>query len=270
MSQPPIRPSQAHPTPPRGQPAVPSPPKGRRPPPPQADKTTQFVLRWLLPAQLLATVGGTGLLMGVMAAMLILLAGGSVPNAPLPPEMAAKVMTPMPTRDRTRIARTFTKEVQFWSPYIMVWAQQYNVDPDILATVIQIESCGHYLVNSPAGAQGLFQVMPFHFQEGENPLDPEINAKRGINYLIGSLRQADGHIGLAMAGYNGGWGVIPRGWNGWVRETRNYYTWGSTIYLDALQDKPTEESAALQSWLNAGGSNLCALAAQILPTPAAP
>jgi soluble lytic murein transglycosylase-like protein len=161
--------------------------------------------------------------------------------------------------------------VQFWEPFIMRWSQQYGVEPNILATVIQIESCGHYLVNSPAGAQGLFQVMPFHFEEGENMLDPETNARRGIAYLIGSLERADGHIGLALAGYNGGWGVIPRGWNGWVQETRNYYTWGSTIYADAVKNVPLVESRGVQSWLNAGGVNLCRQAAAVLfPTPSAP
>ena len=30
---------------------------------------------------------------------------------------------------------------------------------------------------------GLFQVMPYHFQEGEDPFSPDINAKRGLIYL---------------------------------------------------------------------------------------
>ena len=39
------------------------------------------------------------------------------------------------------------------------------LDPDIIATIIQIESCGNPAARSTAGAQGLFQVMPFHFEE---------------------------------------------------------------------------------------------------------
>jgi hypothetical protein len=212
----------------------------------------------LLPVQLVFIMGAIGLATGVTAALVLVLLRGDVQPAPLPRELEKAA------ERRTAIAPVFTPEVQFWSPYIIRWAEQYGVDPDILATVIQIESCGQYLISSPAGAQGLFQVMPFHFADGEDPLDPDTNAKRGIGYLIGGLERADGHIGLAMAGYNGGWGVIPLGWGRWARETRNYYIWGSQIYLDALKGVTPGQSAALQDWLSAGGVNLCEQAATVL------
>lgn len=236
---------------------------------PDLYRTMQRAWLFFLPFQLLAIIGFVGILTGVTVAMTVVLLTGGVQPAPLPGEIVSLPNPPLPPRDR--ISPVFTAEVQYWNDDIMRWSQEYGVDPDILATVIQIESCGHYLVNSPAGAQGLFQVMPFHFDEGEDMLDPNTNARRGINYLIGGLELADGHIGLAMAGYNGGWGVIPRGWGRWVQETRNYYVWGSQIYMDALAGKTTEQSEALQSWLQAGGSRLCAQAAAVLglsgPTP---
>ena len=218
---------------------------------------------WLffLPFQLLAIIGAVGIVTGVTVAMIVVLLSGGVQPAPLPGEISQPAAVAPP---RDRIAPVFTAEVQYWNDDIMRWSKEYGVDPDILATVIQIESCGHYLVNSSAGAQGLFQVMPFHFSEGEDMLDPDTNARRGINYLIGGLELADGHIGLAMAGYNGGWGVIPRGWGRWAQETRNYYIWGSQIYLDALAGKTPEQSAPLQEWLQAGGWRLCAQAATAL------
>jgi soluble lytic murein transglycosylase-like protein len=230
---------------------------------------------WLvfLPLQLLLIIATVGMTVGVMAALIVLLLRGGIPTVASVESVTSYEAALQARLNRDRIAPVFTPEVQFWEPWIIKWSRQYGVDPDILATVIQIESCGHYLVSSPAGAQGLFQVMPFHFAEGENMLDPETNARRGIAYLIGSLQRADGHIGLAMAGYNGGWGVIPRGWGRWATETRNYYRWGSLIYMDALAGKTTEESAALQSWLNAGGVNLCRRAAEVLAplrTPNAP
>lgn len=219
----------------------------------------------LLPIQLILIMGVMGLLAGVAIGFLVVLLRGEIhaaqsalPGHPSTERLAQKTIAPL-----------FTPEVQFWAPWIIKWSQQYGIDPDMLATVIQIESCGHYLVSSPAGAQGLFQVMPFHFAEGESMLDPETNARRGIGYLLGSLRRADGHIGLALAGYNGGWGVIPLGWGKWAQQTRNYYIWGSQIYMDALVGK--KESAALQNWLLAGGINLCMKAAQaIAPLQATP
>jgi soluble lytic murein transglycosylase-like protein len=205
----------------------------------------------LLPLQLVMMMMAAGIVAGVTGAMIIVLARGNIPVNSSTNIPAEAPLAP------TTIAAVFTPEVQYWSPYIMRWSQEYGVDPNILATVIQIESCGDFQVGSPAGAQGLFQVMPFHFEEGEDMHDPDTNALRGINYLKGGLELADGHIGLAMAGYNGGWGVINRGWAGWYRETRLYYVWGSQIYMDALNGKRPEESESLQSWLNAGGVNLC-------------
>ncbi len=216
-----------------------------------------------LPVQLVMIMGAIGLVAGVTGMMILLLLRGTIQDMPL---SAAAEAEPAPA-----LSTVFTPEVQHWAPKIMQWSQQYGVDPDILGTVIQLESCGDWQAGSGAGAQGLFQVMPFHFAPGEDMHDPDTNARRGIEYLKGGLIRADGHVGLAMAGYNGGWGVIDLGWGGWYRETRLYYVWGAQIYLDAMYGKKPQESAALQDWLNAGGVNLCrqAAARQATPTPGA-
>jgi hypothetical protein len=222
-----------------------------------------------LPLQIVMITGAIGLMMGVTGAMVLMLLRGGVDQAPLPPQLAVEMALPVPPRKLT-LARTFTPEVQYWGPQILKWAEQYNVDPNILATVIQIESCGDAKAGSGAGAQGLFQVMPQHFSAGEDMLDPETNAMRGISYLIGSLKLAEGHIGLALAGYNGGWTRIYQGWARWAGETKSYYKWGSLIYMDALQNKALEESDGLQSWLEAGGNGLCKQAAARIATTQTP
>jgi hypothetical protein len=148
------------------------------------------------------------------------------------------------------IAPMFTEEVRYWANDIQRWAEEYNLDPNLLATIMQIESCGHASVSSSAGAQGLFQVMPFHFESGENQLNPDTNAQRGANFL---------NQCLAMACYNGGPGILSRPYSTWPAETQRYYLWGSTIYADAVQNKDTSD--ALDNWLDAGGSNLCVRAA---------
>jgi len=71
-----------------------------------------------------------------------------------------------------------------------------------------------------------------------------------------------------LAGYNGGYGVMAGGWGTWVHETQRYYDWGASIYLDALYSHAS--SAALQSWLDAGGIILCRQAATRLATLTAP
>jgi hypothetical protein len=219
------------------------------------------VQRWwvrLLPLQLVLIMGAIGLTAGVIGAMTIVLLRGSFKSAPLP----GAGQEPPPS-----VGAVFTPEVQHWVPKILAWSKQYDIDPNILATVMQIESCGDPMAGSNKGAQGLFQLIPDHFEAGEDPHDPDTNAKRGIEYLKGGLRLAEGHIGLAMAGYNGGWGVIDLGWGGWYAETRLYYVWGTQIYLDAIHGKTSAQSSALQNWLNAGGVNLCRQAAARLATP---
>ncbi len=158
------------------------------------------------------------------------------------------------------LSAVFTPEVQYWATLIKAWAILYEVDPNLIATVIQIESCGDPMVSSSAGAQGLFQVMPFHFSDGEDMLDVQTNARRGMDYLKGGLEVSEGHVGLALAGYNGGHGVINRGWAAWMPETQRYYYWGARIYSEAVSGINT--SPTLQEWLSAGGSGLCARASQ--------
>ncbi len=162
------------------------------------------------------------------------------------------------------IAPLFTEEVAHWESDISRWAKEYDLDPNLLATVMQIESCGHPTVNSVAGAQGLFQVMPFHFEEGENHLHPDTNAKRGANFLRECGEIADGDIGLTLACYNGGQSVVNKSYSLWPAETQRYYIWGTGIYGDAINN--SARSDTLDRWLAAGGSSLCDRASAELET----
>src|SRR5690349_7954215 len=67
------------------------------------------------------------------------------------------------------LSPVFTKEVQHWGSDIVRWANAASIDPNLAATVMQIESCGDPRATSRSGAMGLFQVMPFHFRLGDNP-----------------------------------------------------------------------------------------------------
>lgn len=153
------------------------------------------------------------------------------------------------------LSTIFTPEIQFWQPLIAEWALAWEIDPNLIATVIQIESCGDPFVSSNAGAQGLFQVMPFHFDAGEDMLNVENNARRGLSYLNGGLDASEGNAGLALAGYNGGHSVITKGYAAWHSETRRYYYWGAGIYEEATAGVTV--SPRLQEWLASGGQSLC-------------
>ncbi len=164
-------------------------------------------------------------------------------------------LAPAPTNV---IAPLFTPQVTYWEPDILRWSEEHGIEPNLLATIMQIESCGHPTVGSPAGAQGLFQVMPFHFLSTEDQLDPDTNALRGANFIKECHRYASGDIGLTMACYNGGPSVTWKASAQWPAETRRYYHWGTAIYADALTRK--DHSPTLDRWLSAGGARLCAQA----------
>ena len=156
----------------------------------------------------------------------------------------------------------FTASVIYWSDEITEWSASHNVDPNLAATVMQIESCGNPSAQSGVGATGLFQVMPFHFQPEEEPFDPDTNAFRGLNYLADRLEQSGGHAGLALAGYNGGHTVISRDYDDWPHETQRYFRWGSGIYREASAGWTS--SPTLTAWLSAGGASLCRAAENYL------
>jgi len=153
------------------------------------------------------------------------------------------------------ISTGFSPSVLFWEAEIQSWADIWNLDPILIATVMQIESCGNPNVSSPVGAQGLFQVMPYHFETGENMLEPQTNAARGLAYLSRSYTLAEGDIALTLAGYNGGHGQITRSRELWPDETERYVLWGTGIYQDAKSGK--QNTPTLTAWLNAGGHILC-------------
>lgn len=163
---------------------------------------------------------------------------------------------------QTDLSPVFTDEVDYWAQAILRWAAEAGLDPDLAATVMQIESCGDPRALSRSGAMGLFQVMPYHFAAGENAYNPDTNATRGLDYLRRSLKTASGNPRLAFAGYNGGIGVISWSESAWPNQTVRYAYWGSGIYAEASDGSP--ESLRLQEWLLAGGASLCRQAAERL------
>ena len=153
------------------------------------------------------------------------------------------------------LSPVFRPEVQYWSGAIQVWAAAAGLDPNLVATVMQIESCGDPRARSRSGAMGLFQVMPYHFATGDDPYNPDTNALRGTAYLKRSLEAAGGDPRLALAGYNGGIGVISRPESSWPGETQRYAYWGSGIYAEASNG--ATESLRLQEWYVTSGASLC-------------
>ncbi len=99
-----------------------------------------------------------------------------------------------------------------------------NLEPAVLATLIKIESGFDPAALSPAGAEGLTQLMPATVaQLGIRDVwNPKSNVTGGARWLAMLLREHDGNLLKAVAAYNAGSDVIRRSWRRWPRETKIY------------------------------------------------
>ncbi len=103
-------------------------------------------------------------------------------------------------------------------------AARYQVDPEFVRAVIRAESGFDPAAVSPAGAQGLMQLMPATARElgVSDPFDPEQNVMAGTRYLRQMLGRYDGDRQKALAAYNWGPGNLDRSDGRLPGETRQY------------------------------------------------
>lgn len=135
--------------------------------------------------------------------------------------------TPLkPETDGTH-ARWLPSTVTRWDGQINEMAKKYDIDPDLVAIVVTMESGGYAKAKSEAGAQGLMQITPLTAKDiaskylkqpvsHYNLMDPSTNIEFGTAYLaflrdyFGDIDKGPDSIALVeliAAGYNGGPGT---------------------------------------------------------------
>ena len=126
---------------------------------------------------------------------------------------------------------------------------KYDVDPALVAAVIEQESKFHRTAHSSVGARGLMQLMPRtgRWLGARNLYDPEQNVDAGVKYIKYLQSRFDGNVRKTIAAYNAGEGNVRR-YNGIppFRETQTYVRRVMSNYKkrnDQLRDFSADHAA---------------------------
>jgi soluble lytic murein transglycosylase len=164
--------------------------------------------------------------------------------------------------------------VKRWQTPIDEAAKKYNIDPDVIAIIMTMESGGYTKADS-GEAQGLMQITPLtakdiaarHLKKPTTKYDlwdPHTNIEFGAAYLaylrdtFGSSDQSPSWnttVELIAAGYNGGPGAasaLNKGEGLRDMQTVSY----SRDAFNMWRERHAKTSPTYQRWLDRGGSDL--------------
>ncbi|HEX6159672.1 MAG TPA: lytic transglycosylase domain-containing protein, partial [Thermoanaerobaculia bacterium] len=129
------------------------------------------------------------------------------------------------TRINDAIRAEFFAKSMPYGELIHEKAVKYDVDPLLVAAVIEQESRFKSRARSHVGAKGLMQLMPRtgRWMGAKNLYDPEQNIDAGVKYIAYLDKRFNGDLKKIVAAYNGGEGNVMR-YRGIppFRETRTY------------------------------------------------
>ena len=143
-----------------------------------------------------------------------------VVSAPAPPAAVVQPLDVIEARLLARARSLSAEEVANLAEAIRAEAARFELAPDLVLAVIEVESQFDAFAVSPMGAMGLMQILPStgealaerydHSWDGARTLfDPVANVRLGIAYLA-ELRSRFGPWPTALAAYNWGPGAIGR------------------------------------------------------------
>lgn len=164
--------------------------------------------------------------------------------------------------------------VKHWQSLIDQEAKAYNVDPDMIAIIMTMESGGYAKANS-GEAQGLMQIAPLTAKDiaskylkkpatSYNLWDPRTNIEFGTAYLaylrdtFGSWQQGpswDSTVELVAAGYNGGPGAAASLVAGKGLEDAQTVVYSRDAF-NMWRERHAGDSPTYDRWLERGGSQL--------------
>ncbi len=138
-------------------------------------------------------------------------------------------------------------------------ASLYNVPLNLLKAMGKAESGFDANAVSPAGAQGVMQLMPATARSlgVEDPFDARSNIMGGAKYISQQLEKYNGNIDLSLAAYNAGSGNVAKyGGVPPFKETRNYIQRIKGYMNSDLTTGKTVESANAETGISGANAFL--------------
>ena len=192
-----------------------------------------------------------------------------------------KLEAPLPYREAGITTKWIPPTVIRWQKQIESSALKYDIDVNVIAILMTMESGGGPKAKSGAGAEGLMQIMPATAQEiakkhlkqpveNYDIYDPATNIEFGTAYLawlrdeFGIIQHAPDYnttVELIAAGYNGGAGAakaIDDGEGLRNLETMSYSR--DAFYM--WRERTSETSPTFDRWKERGGNALLEAAAK--------
>ena len=127
-------------------------------------------------------------------------------------------------------------------------ARKYRIDKELIQAVIAVESCFNRKAISPAGAEGLMQLMPatadrFGVADSFNARQ---NILAGSRYLKWLLKRYNNNLKFAVAAYNAGEGRVDR-YKGIppFKETKHYVKNVLALYTKLAPQKGLERTKTI-------------------------
>ena len=186
-------------------------------------KTPARTLRWRAACVKLALIGT------LFVPALCILSGNKAPESQpvddAPPAHAAATPKPKELVQIYHVIKTSRPDIndaEAWRVSDVIWEEsaKHNLDPILIAALIEVESGFQSLAISPMGARGIMQIMPdvgkaiareIGFGEDavtggfrpEHLDNPVFNIKLGTYYLY-DLKKSFRSINLALSAYNVG------------------------------------------------------------------
>ena len=189
--------------------------------------------------------------------------------------MVKNIQTPIPYQDGGITAPWIPATVRHWEKPIDMMAKRYDVDPNLIAIVMTLESGGDAAARSADDAEGLMQVTPPTAKDigakflnkpvtKYNLKDPVTNIEFGTAY-IAYLRDEFGQVAqgpdwirtveLVAAGYNGGPGAANN-----LEQGKGLADTQTVIYsrdaFNMWRERMSAKSFTFDRWKERGGNDL--------------